>query len=344
MLLPPRPAPRRATSRLGLDSDVMSGLLAEDRVQLCRSRRSRSRSIPHSFCSARLPPPATGTPSPAATGRVQGSRSRCSPARERMDGHVVLAHVVQTSSSVHWRRVQLHDRAVVGRSPPAGYRRPAHWSTQAGDRIHAAEISRQRLHLAHVQYSSRCRPSGEEVRTVPVDEPLQLGCVRGRRVRASLVALAQRFDQLEGLGRQPLVSIEKKTTFGSIRWAMSIATSPSERRGSPVGPRSARSPIPGQPRLLALELDRQLAGFEIIQQFCRAHAATSLPVLRARARPEHRAPRRVATQNARKPRRRRVAAAIRPGGRTVSAGPTGPAEGRAIAVSGRGRRAAAGRA
>ena len=141
---------------------------------------------------AGLPPPAAGTlrlafgDGPCAGGAAdRGVALRV----QRMDGHVVLAHVVPHLVLGPLReRVQLHDCAVVvvdfdladvGAACPLV-------AAKAGDpRVDAAEVARQRLHLAHVAAQQPLLDRAvEEIRPVPVDEPLQLRRVGGENVSA----------------------------------------------------------------------------------------------------------------------------------------------------------------
>ena len=198
------------------------------RAARARSRPSRSRSASRTPWAR--PTPTTSGPRASARPAAIGTRARRAADRgvalrvERMDGHVVLPHVVPHLVLRPLReRVQLHDRAVVVVDldlADVGAARPL-VAAQAGDPgVDAAEVPRQRLHLAHVAAEQPLLDRAvEEVRPMPVDEPLQLRRVGGEERQLPGRGSARAGSRSARTSRSAACRCRSRrsSTFGSIR-------------------------------------------------------------------------------------------------------------------------------
>ena len=123
---------------------------------------------------------------------------------------------------------------------------------------------------------------------MPVDEPLYLSRVGGDELEAQTgVALAQLLDEIERRLRQP------SRVHGEDAYVRVEPVGHVEQRhvallegGGEREPLAESLQRPGEEilRLLALELDRQLAGLEVVQQLGRAHASLADPNLQSQIR------------------------------------------------------------
>ena len=203
----------------------------------------------------------------------------------------------------------------------------------------------ERLHLAHVAAEQPVLDlSVEEVRAVPADHRLELPRVRREQVELHAgVAVAQLLDQLVGLGGQP-PGVDAEDLDARVELVRHVEQrDPVDLEGG--GERDPRREALQRPleqllRLATLELDRELAGLEVVDQVDHA-ASASFSRARAGSRPTSTpsSSSLVRSQNARKssravargqPARRRgvrpsrraprSARAGRPGGRSPHAG------------------------
>src|SRR5581483_1972116 len=235
----------------------------------------------------RLPPPAPVAASFACTDRARARRAadRGEPALvQRMRRYSALARVGPDLVLCPLReRIELHDGAVVVVDldlADVGARGPL-VAAQAGDpRVEGVEMLRQRPHLAHLAAEEPVLDLAvEEIRAVLADHARDvLGVRREDLELEARVTVAHLLDQLERLLGQP-AGVDREhlhVRVERVRHVDQDGAVDLERRGDRDSRREPlERPLEQRLRLLALELDRELAGLEIVQHlFVQAHAAS----------------------------------------------------------------------
>src|SRR6266545_510100 len=271
------------------------GLLPEDRVQLVLEAAGLDRAVdPALLRRIRLPPPAPGA---LGLARLDRTRARCATdgrvaaVVEGVIGNVVLAHVVpDLVLRPLGERVELHDRAVVVVDLDLADVRPRRplVAAQARDpRVELGQVLVQRLDLAHVAAEQPVLDRlAEEVEALRSDHPAHVLRIRldDLEVQARVFG-AQPLDQLVRLVRQAAgVHGEHPDLRVEVVGHVDEGDAVDLKRGRDTEARAETidRPLEDELRLLALELDRELARLQLVEQLVRAHAAaTSSRRLRA---------------------------------------------------------------
>src|SRR5262245_5062635 len=270
-------------------------VLADQRAQLVLEPSGLDRAVDAALLGRVLlpPPPAVAAllarcERPGAGGTAD---RRVAAVVERVVGDVALADVVpDLVLGPLGERVELHDSAVVVVDLDLPDVRPARplVSAQAGDPgVQRCQVAGERLHLADVAAEQAVLDLPvEEVRPIPADHRLHLPRVRREQIELHLrVPIAQLLDQVVRLGRQT-ARVDAEDPDARIELVRHVEQRDAvdlEGRGQRDPRREAlECPLEQLLRLAAFELDRELAGLEIVDQ---VDHATSFSRARAGSRP-----------------------------------------------------------
>src|SRR3954451_6919509 len=268
----------------------------ENRVQLVLEAAGLDRAVdPALLRCVRLPPPAAGA---IGFSRLDGARARSAADRrvalvvQRVVRHDVRAHVVPDFVlRPLGERIELDDRAVVVVDldlADVRARRPL-VAAQSGDpRVESVQHLRQRLHLADVAAEQAILDGVlEEVEPAPRDHPLDVHRLGLDEIEVeSGVVRTELRDQVVRLLRQAagVDGEDGDRRIDPVRHVDDRDAVDLERgRDADARAEALDRPLEDLVRLRAFELDRQLAGLQLVNELERAHATTSSTSRRDRA-------------------------------------------------------------
>src|SRR6185436_2822285 len=263
-------ASARATSpaspcrETGFSVSLMA-VAADDRVQLVLEAAGLDRAVDAALLGrAALPPPAPRArllPRRDRPGAGSAADRGVAARVQRVRGDVVLADVLPDLVLADVRA-----------------RRPLVAAQPRDPRVEALQVRGERLHLADVAADQALLDRAPEaVRALPRDEALKLPRVGCEQLQPQLgVAQADRVRQVVGLLRQaPGVNAEHAHVRANASSHVDKDATVDLKSGRDRNAVEAlECPFEHRLRLLALELDRELAGLQLVEQL-RAHSASS---------------------------------------------------------------------